>query len=155
MCADVQNNECGQFTEEKVTAQWNCCSALLAMFEMCFVCAVCSVCKVGGLCSLCCVHTVHCAWWVGGWGERVGLGAGVSGGLPGMKYCSAPQCIAHSNGIYKCTKLRGPINHELHCVCKRGSNATIGSQWPEDSCNSFKSAACQLAIENVETLGKT
>ena len=123
-----------------MTAQWNHCSVLLAMFEMC---CVCTLCRLGGLCSLCCVHTVHCAWWVGGWGERVGLGAGVSGGLPGMKYCNAPQCIAHSNGIYKCTKLRGPINHELHSVCKRGSNATIGSQWPE---NSFK---CRDFIQDI------
>ena len=45
------------------------------------MCAVCTV------CTMCIVECVDGGKGLG-W-----LGAGVSGGLPGMKYCTAPQCI--------------------------------------------------------------
>ena len=61
------------------------CEVCNVYFAVCFVhCAVCCL-----QCAVCSVDE----------GKRVGLGAGVSGGLPGMKYCTATQCIAHSNGF--------------------------------------------------------
>ena len=61
-------------------------------FAMCILqCALCIV--------QCAVCSVQCAVCSVDEGKRVGLGAGVSGGLPGMKYCTATQCIAHSNGF--------------------------------------------------------
>ena len=150
-------NECGEYIEEKMTAQWNQCSVLLAMFEMCCVwcvhtvqggwvvffvlCAHCALCMVGG--------------WVGGKGWVRCRGQWWVA-RDEILQCTTMHCAFKRDlQMHKITwpyqsRTSAPVQDQMQLLALNGLTTLVNAET-----NSFKSAACQLAIENVETLGKT
>ena len=154
MCADVQNewmwgiywgkNNCTvEPMQCAVGNVWNVLCVVCAHcagWVGCVLCAVCTLCMVGG--------------WVGGKGWVRCRGQWWVA-RDEILQCTTMHCAFKRDlQMHKITwpyqsRTSAPVQDQMQLLALNGLTTLVNAET-----NSFKSAACQLAIENVETLGK-